>query len=120
MKVFLHVSKMDIPTTSFLCMHRRIKSLVFFFCKYVHIRGVLLLECDNLESSKAKKSDEMRRSSLMENWCSGFLEIVKCFSTGHLLANKIIGVTLYMLYIYGFSGCSKILIRKKKYNYWKK
>lgn len=36
----------------------------------------------------------------MENWCSGFLAIVKCFSTGHLLANKIIYVTLYMLYIY--------------------
>lgn len=55
MKVFLHVSKIDISTPSFLCMHRRIKSLVCFFCKYVHIRGVLLLECGNLKSSKAKK-----------------------------------------------------------------
>jgi len=72
------------------------------------IRGVLLLECDNLESSK--KRDEMRRRSLMENWLNGFLARVKCFSAGHLLAHSMIYVTLYVPYIY---GRSKILIRKK-------
>lgn len=113
MKVFLHVNKIDIPTTSFLCMHRRIKSLVCFFCQYMHIRGVLLLECDNLESSK--KGDEMRRSSLVESWCNGFLAIVKCFSTGHLLANSIICVTLYVLL-----GVQRYSLEKKnrKCNYW--
>lgn len=41
----------------------------------MHIRGVLL-ECDNLVSLETKKKgDEMRRNSLMENGCSGFLAI---------------------------------------------
>lgn len=89
----------DIYTTSFLYMYRRIKPQVCFLCKYIRIRCVFLLECEHLEPSKAKKKDaEMGRSSLMENWHNGFLAMVKCVSTGHLLINNVICVTLNVLY----------------------
>lgn len=50
----------------------------------------------------------------MENRCHGFLAMVKCFSTRHLLPNNIIHVTFYMLYRYGLSSFKDINIEKNR------
>lgn len=76
----------------------------------MHIRGGLLLEYDNLVSSETTKRWWDEEKQLDGN---GFLAIVSQQGFYWLTVWSVWPCASYVIYIYGFSACSKILIRGK-------